>query len=332
MKLSFPVLAALVAMVVLVACGGAISTESVAKPDHLVPGDANVMAQIQISRILADVDFGSLYSEAPKDSDIPQNFEDLLGEAKAKTGIDFTGIKQAVIFGDLARGKDYIGIVAQGAFDREQLLAALNGELDNPLTVIDYKGQEIHVADESADMPSISFLGDDTLVAGTLPAIQGVVDVHLGEAPRLTGKVYDAFNSMGDVLFSVALEVPPEALADFNDAGGPGLGLPIVVEAIQDLEVFSLAIDKPGDELKVEARLDFQKEESAAKLASTLDGLLSLAKGFAPSDDLRNILDKLELTTSGNSLNILAQVAIADLEQAAKSFEGSLSPVPALGR
>ena len=54
---------------------------------NLVPANANLIAQIQVSRILEDVDFQALYQQAPKISGDPQNFDELLTNAREETGI-----------------------------------------------------------------------------------------------------------------------------------------------------------------------------------------------------------------------------------------------------
>ena len=45
---------------------------------NLVPYNANLIARIQVSRILDDVALEALFQQAPKSSYYPQNFEELL--------------------------------------------------------------------------------------------------------------------------------------------------------------------------------------------------------------------------------------------------------------
>ena len=48
---------------------------------NLVPADANLIAQVQIQRILEDTDFEALYREAATSTDAPQNFDQLMDRA-----------------------------------------------------------------------------------------------------------------------------------------------------------------------------------------------------------------------------------------------------------
>ena len=68
---------------------------------NLVTTNANLIAQIQVSRIREDVDFQALYQQTPENSDDPQNFDELLTKAQEETGIDFSKFSTATVFADV---------------------------------------------------------------------------------------------------------------------------------------------------------------------------------------------------------------------------------------
>jgi hypothetical protein len=192
---------------------------------------------------------------------------------------------------------------------------------------MDYAGQQIYFSPEDADTPALAFLGDDTLALGTLPAVQDVIDVQQGNLDRISGKVYDTFNGLGDPLFSMAMEVPPDAMTDLDDSfgGGQGFGMMPAMDAFRDLDVISLVLDKPGNDLKVEAMLDFFTAESASKMSDTLDGFLKLAAGFAPDAGTQTLLQKLDLSVSGTRLTIKFQAPISEIQEASRTMDQDFS-------
>jgi hypothetical protein len=89
-------------------------------------------------------------------------------------------------------------------------MAAVREQDEHIFTSMDYKGRQIHVGQNEEDTMSLSFLEDNTLIMGTLPAVQAVIDVPEGDQARVSGKVYNTFVGLGDPLFSMALAVPPK--------------------------------------------------------------------------------------------------------------------------
>jgi hypothetical protein len=88
----------LMALVLLTACG---SSAQVAAPENLVPAGANLIAQIQVSKILQDPDLATLYDQVPKNSGDPQNFQEFLDKTQEEAGIDFRRFNSAILFSDV---------------------------------------------------------------------------------------------------------------------------------------------------------------------------------------------------------------------------------------
>jgi hypothetical protein len=102
------------------------------------------------------------------------------------------------LFSDISRDDEYFGVIAQGQINQEQFLLAIQEETKHTFTSMDYKGRQIHVTQHEEDIPAVSFLEGNTLVMGTLPAVQAVIDVQEGDQTRVSGKVYDTFAGLGD--------------------------------------------------------------------------------------------------------------------------------------
>jgi hypothetical protein len=323
MRRALPLFFVLTFLLALTACGSAGPGAAL---KDLVPAEANLIAQVQVSEILQDPDLATLYDQTPKNPGDPQTFQELLAQTQEETGIDFRQFNTAILFGDITRDNEYFGVIAQGPVNQEQFLSAMQEQSEPALTSIDYKGRQIHVGQKEEDTLALSFLEGNVLVMGSLPAVQAVIDVQEGDQPRVSGKVYDAFVRLGNPLFSMALAAPPEALTELEDSlgDGEGFGMMPAMTAFQDLDVVSLVVDKPGSDLKMEAQLEFFTADSADRMGNTLDGFLKLAAGFSSNEESSKILEKLQLKVDGTRLTLNFQAPIADLREVASSTEGDL--------
>ena len=306
---------------VLAACNGGTQVSQQLDLDRLIPQQANFIAKVRVGEILRDLDFYSFYDRAPKGSGDPPSLEDLLDLALGETGVDLREFESAIIFGDVSREDEFVGAMAKGRFEQATLLAALEEHGEIKLVSKVYKGQEIHVGDTGGRPLALGFLSDQVLLIGTVPAVQAVIDVRVGDQPPASGKVVDRLERLGDPLFKMALAVPPEALAKLQEEMGDGAGfMPIAFEAVRDLEVVTLVVDRPGADLKIEAQLNFTNLDSAAEIGNTLIGFLALAKGFSPDVQTQELLQKLEIAVEGGTINIRFQAPLADLKEVASGL------------
>ena len=310
---------------VLAACGGGAEVSQQLDPERLIPQQANFIAKVQVGEILRDLDLGSFYDRAPKSSDDPQSFEELLDLALGETGVDLREFETAILFGDVSREDEFVGALAKDSFEQATLLAAFENYGETTLVSEDYKGHQIHVGDTDDNTFALGFLSDEVLLIGTVPAVQAVIDVKVGDQPPASGKVVDSYEALGNPLFKMALVVPPEALAKLEDEMGEGSFVPIAFEAVQDLDVVTLVVDRPGADLKIEAQLRFTNPDSAAEIGNTLIGFLALAKGFTPDEQTQELLKKLEIAVERGTINIRFQAPLADLKEVASGLGNDMS-------
>ena len=322
-SIRFPLFLALIAALFITACEVGSTSSELVDPEQLIPANANFIAQVRVADFLRDVDFETLYRQTPKSDDDPQNLGELLDQAVGETGIDFREFDTAILFGDVSQREESVAAIVEGEFDQARLIQAIEEYGETSLTLQDYQGQEIHVGESEEQTVALSFLGEDVLVVGTLGAVQAVIDVKQGNMARASGKVFDSYQDLGQPLFKMAMEVPPEALAELQDDIGGGGFIPFSVEALRDLDVVTMVVDRPGDDLKVEAQLNFTNGKSAEEIGNTLMGLLAMAKGFIPDEEARKLLGRLEIVTVDQKVTLLFQAPMSELQQAAASMEGS---------
>ena len=174
---------------------GLTATESVLTAMDFVPQDANLLAKIQISKIINDRDLRDAYDNATKEPEQPQTVEEALNELVTETGIDLRDFTQAVIFADITalEQTDYLGVIAEGTFNEEQLIDNLEEQAGEELTTSDYKGYKLYTRgsnkyrlyiDEEEGF-GIAFLSDRMLLLGTTKVLKDAIDARRVSRSRL---------------------------------------------------------------------------------------------------------------------------------------------------
>ena len=316
-------------ILVLTACGEGKEKE----PQKLVPAGSTLIASIQLSEILEDEDLAALFGRIPKGGeDDPQTLDQLLDKATKEIGLDLRDFSQIVVFGDISRIEERFGLIARGIFEEDKLVEAITKANDWSLTATEYKDHQIHLNEEgragSGGLEALSFLGSDSLVLGTLEGVKSVIDVREGEKDRVSGDVHDAFTDLGDGLVRLAVEIPPEAVEDFELPFG---GLPLDAGVLRDIKVVGILADKDGQNITLEARADFSDASSASNFGDVVDGLLKLLGGLASDEETKKVLKDVRISVDGTRLRVVSEISLTQLEELVlgtqNGFLGFLSPL-----
>jgi predicted small lipoprotein YifL len=130
MRRALPLFFVLTFLLALTACGSAGPGAAL---KDLVPAEANLIAQVQVSEILQDPDLATLYDQTPKNPGDPQTFQELLVQTQEETGIDFRQFNTAILFGDITRDNEYFGVIAQGRSTRSSFSRRCRSKASLPL-------------------------------------------------------------------------------------------------------------------------------------------------------------------------------------------------------
>ena len=298
------------------ACGGRKETE----PMKLIPEGATLIAEIEVADFLEKVDLDSLLDAVPDEGDVPQTVDEALDLFISQTGIDLRDITRAIIFGDLRREDNYVGLIVRGAIDEEGLVAAIQ-RATGPLLTETYKGRDLHISQDDSDSFAYTLLDQETLVLGNSVAVRHVIDVQEGDRNRAEGDVNDAFNDLPDGLIRLAVAVPPDALQDAGSGiegflGQQDLlgGLTISTESFDKLETLGFALGQDGNTLKFQVQLDFADRESASTVGDLLDGLLKVAGALAPEGQDLEFLDRVQVGREGSQLTMTLDLQLSEIK------------------
>ena len=311
-----PVILVLVGIVAMLtaACGGGQETN----PEKLVPDGANLIAQVNLTGMLASNGLLSLVSTVTADQENPMSIDDLLNEALSETGVDLRQFSQAALFMDTGRSSGFTGVIAKGNFNELSLISSIRNALDAPLVSTPYKDHLLYVAENDF---SFSVLEEGILVLGTGEAIRAVIDVQRGDRDRVSGDLVEAFKDLGGGFLRLEAAVPtdlatqylPFFLATFPFLGdalsGEGAsGLFGAVDGLQDLEFAGLTLAQNGQIFIMRINLEFSNQESAEAIKGLLAGLITLVKSLSPAPEITALLEKLEVVRDDAQVSIRLEI------------------------
>jgi len=296
------------------------SNVGVTNPIGLVPKNANVVGHVDLSKILQDKDLTGIYDKVPKDSSYPQTFDDALDKLKEEYNIDLKSFQEGVFFGDISGSKEegnYSGVIVKGAFNKSDLITAIQSAAGMELSTIKYKDYEIYT-DESEET-AIAFLSDNMLVMGAMQPVKDVIDVKKGDGAALSGTVLDTYNKLGDALIKVAVAVPSGVVeGQLGESASQVLG---DLSAFDKVKSVGMTLSKNNESVALDVKLCCADSDSAQSIEQSINGLITLVKFLmAMSEDqqqnqaLDTLLNKVEVGRSDSCVNITITATLAEIE------------------
>ena len=298
-----------------VGCGAAELTAI-----ELVPQDANLIANIQISKIINDQDLRDAYDKATKEPEQSQTVEEALNELVTETGIDLRDFTQAVIFADITtlEQADYLGVIVEGTFNEKQFIDNLEEQAGEKFTTSDYKGYKLYI--DKKEEFGIAFLSDRMLLLGTTKAVKDAIDVSKGVRSQVGGIILDTYNRLGDALIKFAIELPEEAREALPEEPVPG-EIPISLEPFADIDILGFALNKEADTITIQINPHFLSTDSAEDAKDTLSGAISLFKGMLQVPEVKELLGKIEVTVTDSWVTIALEITLSEIERLTEMFQ-----------
>ncbi len=312
----FSWLLVLVFMSVIVAGCGAPGLTAI----EFVPQDANLIASIQVSKIINDRDLRDAYDEFEKEPGQPQTVEEALDELVGETGIDLRDFSEVVIFADITTIEqvDYLGVIIEGTFNEAQFIGNIEQEAGEELATSDYKGYRLYT-DEVEEF-GITFLTDRMLLLGTMEAVKDAIDVSKGDREQIGGIILDAYNRLGDALIKFAFELPEEAREALTEELVPG-EIPISLGAFADIDIVGFALNKEAETITIQINPHFLSADSAQDAKDTLIGAISLFKGMLEVPEIKELLGKIEVSAADSWMTIAFEITLSEIERLTETFQ-----------
>ena len=316
-KLLYCLMVLVLVLTVIIGCKETESTELAAI--ELVPQNANMLGNIQVNKIITDHDLKDAYDKVEKEPGQPETFEEVLNTASDEIGIDWRNCTEAIIFANTAllESEEYLAFIVEGTFDEDKIIDQLEDQYDRQLATSDYKGYKLYI-NEVEDL-GIVFLSDEMLVLGSTKAVKDAIDVSKGARKKIGGTILDTYNQLGDVLVKLAFELPEQAKQVFTQEQ-MSTEIPLPLESFSDIDTLGFALDKEGETISIEIRPHFLSSDSIEDIENTLSGLIMLAKGMSEDLEVKNLLDKIDVSISDSWLIITFKITLPEIEQLSETF------------
>ena len=287
---------------------------------EFIPQDANLIANIQISKIINDRHLRDAYAEFEKEPGQPQTLEEALDELVDETGIDLRDFSEVVIFADTATlaQAGYLGVIIEGTFNESQLIDSIEQEAGEEFTTSDYKGYSLYT-DEGEEF-GIAFLTNRVLLLGTMEAVRDAIDVSKGDQEQISGIIVDAYNRLGDALIKFAFELPEEAREALTEELMPG-EIPISLDSFADIDIVGFALNKRAETITIQISPHFLSTDSAQDAKDTLSGAISLFRGMLEIPEVKDLLGKIEVNVTDSWVTIALEITLSEIEELAETFQ-----------
>jgi len=287
---------------------------------ELIPQDANLIADIQVSKIINDQDLRDAYDKAKKEPGQPETVEEALNELVKETGIDLRDFYQAVIFADVTTLEQagYLGLVVKGTFDEKQFIDNIEEKAGEEFTTSDYKGYKLYI--DKKEEFGIAFLSDRMLLLGTTRAVKDAIDVSKGDTRQVSGIILDTYNQLGDALIKFAFELPEEAREALAAELVPG-EIPISLEPFANIDILGFALNKEVETITIRINPHFLSTDSAQDARDTLGGIIMFFKGTLQNLEIKELLDKIEVTLTDSWMTIAFEITLSEIEQLTETFQ-----------
>lgn len=315
MKLGYILLIFLISSLLLPASG----CQPTYKAIEIVPADINLIAGIQISKIVNDQDIINAYNEMEKESGQPQTFNEALDELFKESGIDINDFSKALIFGDISNieQSEYVGFIAEGTFDKNDFIKNVEENSGEEFSTSNYKGYKLYSGED--DDFSFSFLNDKMLLGGSTQAVRDSIDVIKGDSKPFEGQLLDTYNRFSNALISLAIEVPEEARDTFTDQPMTG-DMPVSLDAFSSIDVVGFSLDKENSTLNGRIELHFLDADSVQDAYDTLSGMISMFKGMMEETGLKELLGNIEVSISESWITLAIKIELSQIEELMEAY------------
>jgi len=311
----------------LVGCSS--SSGGVTNPIGLVPKQANMVGQADLSKILQDKDLTGIYDKVPKNASYPQTFDAALTQLKDQYNIDLNSFQEGIFFVDVSGSTDqgnYSGVIVEGTFNKSDLIAAIQSEAGVQLSTLKYKDYEIYT--DEFEETAIAFLSNTTFVIGAMQPVKDVIDVKKGDAKALGGEVLDTYNKLGDALIKVAVAVPPGmAEGNLGQSASQVLGN---LSAFDKVKTVGMTVSKNEDSVALNVKLCCADSDSAQSIEDSINGLIgfmglimSMSGDQEQNQALDTLLNKVEVSRSDSCVNVSLSMTVAEIEDLIQSSNQS---------
>jgi hypothetical protein len=346
LKMAIPLL--LTALVFSLIPGCSNSRDEAIVPIELVPQGVTSLAQISLGQILNDDDLTGIFDVLPMEEDAPENFDAAMQQLKEELGIDIRDFDEilyfaedqavsaatAASFGDGFGGDLFQDVsielqtaILTGVIEEDGFIAAVGEVLEDVLDPTDYKGYELYSGPRQE--VAVAFLSTTAVVIGIPDMVKSVIDVKVGDESRLSGRVLDEYNQLGEALIKSVAIASPAATEDVLREAPGLLPIPLDLDALADIDISKSTFAKTGESITLNSETCFNNTEAVDTMEALFGmiKLLPLMMPFADGDSeefqipeegmevLVDLLDRFDTESTDQCFKVSFEITLTELQE-----------------
>jgi hypothetical protein len=248
----------------------------------------------------------------------PSNWDEVLEEVESESDISIEDFDSATFFfrggteidtGDV--GEEYAGMIVESDWAWEDIVAAADGGMGD-VEEQTYNGVTVYVDSAEGEQGWVADFGDGTFAFGTENAVKDVIDTREGDADSFGGDLRDAYDSAGDGLMKVAVDLSEESIGA-NDPTTP------------EVSVMTMSYSSSGSEMQFSAQMTVPSEEDAEEFANTLSFGLNAMTQEDP--ELSALAENLEIDNDGDRITMEYSITTDELLDQLEDLDSGMAPV-----
>lgn len=296
-------------MVAVSGCMGMLNGEEDTDPVEYVPSDADTLVHVDMA-VAEDEDTQKLADAfaASSSSDDVEDSEDVFKEFKNETGLDLKEVSDVTLYtipnegAEWPEPQQHMGFVLYSDWSEDELISTIEEEEDYNYTTTEKGDVTVYEPDVSEDYMGepmyVAVLEDGTYVLGDEAAVNGAADVAAGNADPVDGELKTGFEEVNDGYVTFAYEVSAEDIPEQNP------NQQIDTSAFKDVSVIAGSYNTDDGTVVAESKLYVESEDSATDVKDVTDGMFSMLRGTAPSEDVKDELRSVEVTQDGDVVTV----------------------------
>ena len=247
----------------------------------------------------------------------------ILNEASTKTGVNLLAIDRVAVgvrfLGPLFPhpSKESIGIavIIHGESTASPIIEFLKRELKGKFAEETYGGKVIYSEPPPAPprkrteraTPALAMLDENTIVAGDLPQVRATIDAAAGNG-RVDSSLVELARRDPNALVGAAVNVPDSVKQGIIDKAPKDEMAQTIVKFLTSIKQSYSSVGATAAEYNVTTGARFESPEQAQSVGDMLLGLRQQAGSFISDEEIRGVLNSLQITTQGNDVQIRADI------------------------
>ena len=246
-----------------------------------------------------------------------------LNEVNTKTGVNLLSIDRVAVgvrfLGPLFPHppKESIGIVVivHGDSSAGAVVGFLKREMKGKFTEENYGGRVIYSEPPPAPprkrteraTPALAMLDASTILIGDLPQVRATIDAAGGNG-RVDSSLVELATRDANALVGAAVNVPDSVKQGISETAPKDEMAQMVVKLMSSIQQSYSSVGATATDYHFILGARFGSAEQAQSVGDMLLGLRQQANSFISEEEIRGVLNGLQITTQGNEVQIRADI------------------------